>query len=78
MSEERFDRIEQRLDRLETGQKALHDDLGDLGQQLRMQSDDLGRQMRVLHEDLVDRIDQGVTRAGRSDSGGIRRTETAD
>jgi len=45
MSEERFDRIEARLDRLEGGQEALRADVGDLR-----------RHMGVLHEEVLDRI----------------------
>ena len=54
MSEERFDRIEQRLDELTA--------------QVSRQGEDLGRQMRVLHEDAIERIEAipeytGPTRA---------------
>jgi chromosome segregation ATPase len=45
MSEEHFDRIEQRLDRLKGGQQQLRADLGDLD-----------RHMHVLHEDVIARI----------------------
>jgi hypothetical protein len=49
MSDERFDRIEQRLDGLETGQTALRDEF-------RVRFDELGRHMRVRHEDVIARI----------------------
>ena len=58
MSEERFDRIEQRLDRLEAGFVRLDGRLDDLtGHVVRLDSriDDLGRHMRVLHEDTIAR-----------------------
>lgn len=45
MSEDRFDRIDTRLDRLEHGQEALRAEVGDLR-----------RHMGVLHEEVLDRI----------------------
>ena len=52
MSEERFDRIEQRLDRLEAGQVGLRNHVGRLDRRF----DDLDRHMHVLHEDVIARI----------------------
>jgi hypothetical protein len=52
MSEERFDRIELRLDRLEDGQLELRAQIGRLGGRI----DDLDRHMHVLHEDVITRI----------------------
>ena len=70
MSEERFSRIETKIDGIETkidgietkvdGLEAKVDGLeariGDLDRKIDEKADDLGRQMRVLHEDLVGRI----------------------
>ena len=56
MFEERFDRIEQRLDRLEGGQHELRADLEAHGGRLEGRIDDLGRHMHVLHEDVIARI----------------------
>jgi hypothetical protein len=56
MSEERFDRIEQRLDRLEAGQSDLRTDLNAHVGRLEGRIDDLDRHMHVLHEDVIARI----------------------
>lgn len=63
MSEERFDRIEQRLDGLESGQAALRaemdrrfDQVDQRFGQVDQRLDEQGRQMRVLHEDVIARI----------------------
>jgi hypothetical protein len=56
MSEERFDRIEQRLDRLEGGQQELRSDLEAHVGRLEGRLDDLDRHMHVLHEDVIARI----------------------
>jgi len=45
MSDERFDRIELRLDRLEHGQQAMRGEIGELR-----------RHMGVLHEEVMDRL----------------------
>jgi hypothetical protein len=70
MSEERFDRIDERLDRVETGQTGLRADVarleacqndlradltGHVGR-LEGRIDDLDRHMHVLHEEAMDRI----------------------
>jgi hypothetical protein len=52
MSEERFERTEQPLDRLETRQLDLNAQFARLEGRL----DDLDRHMHVLHEDVIARI----------------------
>lgn len=49
MSEERFDRIERRLDSLETGQTELRVHMD-------TRFEELGRHMRILHNDAIARI----------------------
>lgn len=59
MSEERFDRIDGRLDRLEAGQRELTVDVTGLKTAvvaLDNRVDTLDRHMHVLHEDTLSRI----------------------
>ena len=52
MSEERFDAIDGRLERLEKGQAGLRGEIGRLDSRI----DTLDRHMHVLHEDTISRI----------------------
>jgi hypothetical protein len=52
MSEERFDRIERQLDRLESGQSELKADVRRVGGRV----EELDRHVHVLHEDVIARI----------------------
>ena len=56
MWDERFDRIEQRLERLETGQTALRADVSVGFGRFDGRIDDLDQRMHVLHEDVIARI----------------------
>jgi hypothetical protein len=60
MSEERFDRIETRLDRIEGEVAATRQEMHELNTETREMIEkldgDLRRHMGVLHEDLVSRI----------------------
>src|SRR6188768_663020 len=56
MSEERFDRIDERLDRLEVRQEDLKSDVARRFDAIGERFDELGRQMRVLHEGVLARI----------------------
>lgn len=71
MSEERFDRIEQRLDRIEGDVTGMRGEMRVLGEDLRQEmrtlndetrlemrtlNEDVRREMRVLHEELIERI----------------------
>jgi archaellum component FlaC len=53
MSEERFDRIEQRLDKLDADVSGLKTGLSDV-------KDSLGREMKLLHENLSREIEKSV------------------
>ena len=78
MSEERFDRIEQRLDRLETGQVELKADVDRHFDAIDQRFDELREHMGTLHEVLIARIAALPERSGPTQAEFAEERSTVD